>query len=145
MNRTDHQQAWQQDRLDLAEHFFMKLDTFSVQMDSEVVERLIDFLFEIGRHYLDIGSHEVAARWLGRASQLLEQQGLGRPGRDAKDIRLNVLHTYGKFSLAACHIVTNAGFPSTARSLLRLHDVEAGIKADEILELLQNVPNQQRQ
>lgn len=88
-------QSWQQNRLDLAEHFFARIDLTQGQSISAVAEGLGDLLFEIGKSLFDRGCYDMAIVWLERAHRLLENQDMGCLSSDASELRLNILHTYG--------------------------------------------------
>ena len=91
----DSYQSWQQNRLDLAEHFFAKMDLTQGKSTPAVAEGLVDLLFEIGKSLLDQGCPDIAVIWLERAQQLLESHDIERLSSDASELRLNILHTYG--------------------------------------------------
>jgi Meiosis protein SPO22/ZIP4 like len=95
MTLTDSSQSWQQNRLDLAEHFFAMVDLTHFNSAPADAEILIDLLFEIGKYLFDQGCCDMAVMWLERAHQLLESQDVERLSSDAGELRLNVLHTYG--------------------------------------------------
>lgn len=94
---ANHAQAWQQDRLDLAAHFFAKVHSEGVRPASADIEKCIDVLYEIGKDNLEKKNNELATTWLERAATMFEDYELGDLGPDAGDLRLNVLHTYGRY------------------------------------------------
>ena len=95
MKLTDSQQSWQQNRLDLAEHFFATIDPTQCRCAPTVTEDIVDLLFEIGKGLLDRGCSNNAITWLERAYHLLESQDIDRLSPDAGELRLNVMCTYG--------------------------------------------------
>ena len=99
----DTQQAWQQDRLDIAEHFFAKLTTDSIRPRSVGAEECIELFLEIGKDNFDKKNIEQAAKWLERASAMLQEHHL-EENHNATGLRLNVLHAYGQsLGLVTCH------------------------------------------
>ena len=88
-------QAWKQDRLDLAEHFFVKLDSMQFRRYPPIVEKLIDLILGIGTEQLNQKHSVIAVKWLGRAFNTLQDQSLDILSHDAGELRLHVLHTYG--------------------------------------------------
>lgn len=92
----DSCQSWQQDRLDLTEHFLTNVDFEQLRCAPAVAEDMVDLFFQIGRNLLSSGSHDMAVLWLKRASQLLGNQDIECLSSDAGQLRLNLLHTSGK-------------------------------------------------
>jgi hypothetical protein len=112
-------QAWQQDRLDLADHFFAKLQAQVARPTAADTLNCVELSFEIGRDCLGKRLDGAAVKWLGRAAGLFQIHDIVGP--DAKDLQLNVLHTY-------------------ARALLALEDAETGLpRAREVIEMIQRV------
>jgi hypothetical protein len=116
---TDRPQAWQQDRLDLADHFFAKLQTQAARPTAADALSCVELSFEIGRDCLGKRLDEAAVKWLGRAAELFQIHDIVGP--NAENLQLNVLHTY-------------------ARALLALEDAETGLpRAREVMEMIQTV------
>lgn len=88
-------QSWHQDRLDLAEHFFARMESTRTERTSAVAEDMVDLFLEIGRGLLDKGCANISTIWLKRAFELLQYQQLEALSPDAGELRLNLLHTYG--------------------------------------------------
>ena len=106
----------QQDRLELAEHFFAKLQTEAARTTSADALYCVDLFLDIGRDHLEKRQNATAARWLERAVGMLDEHDLRGP--DSANLHVNVLHTY-------------------ARALLGLEDVDAGLsKAQGVLKTL---------
>jgi Meiosis protein SPO22/ZIP4 like len=101
---ADDYQSWQQERLDLAEHFFSRIDASQLRNDVEAAEGIIDLSLEMGKSLSDKGCTDMAAVWLERAYSLLQGHSLENFSPDAEELRLNVLHTYGP-SPAGEHVV----------------------------------------
>jgi hypothetical protein len=120
---TDCPQAWQQDRLDLADHFFAKLQAQAARPTAADALNCVEIYFEIGRDCLGKRLDEAAVKWLGRATGLFQIHDIVGP--DAENIQLNVLHTY-------------------ARALMALEDTETGLsQAREVTETIQRVRSSQ--
>jgi hypothetical protein len=116
-------QAWQQDRLDLADHFFTKLQAQVARPTAADTLNCVELSFEIGRDYLGKGLDGAAVKWLGRAAGFFQMHDMAGP--DAENLQLNVLHTY-------------------ARALLALEDAETGLpRAREVMETIQRVRSSQ--
>ena len=116
---TDYPQAWQQDRLDLADHFFAKLQAEVARPTATDALNYVELFFEIGRDCLGKRLDEAAVKWLGRAVGFSQMHDI--VGNDAENLQLNVLHTY-------------------ARALLALEDAEAGLPgAREVMGTIQTV------
>ncbi len=75
------------------------MDTAHVRSTSAVAEDMVDLFFEIGKCLLDKGCCDMAVIWLKRAYELLQNQDLEKLSPDAGELRLNLLHTYGKHVL----------------------------------------------
>ena len=88
-------QSWQQNRLDLAEHFFAMIDKAQLRTASAVAEDMMDLFFEIGKFLLDGGCCDMAVVWLKRAFEILQDQDLESLSSDVGELTLNLLHTYG--------------------------------------------------
>ena len=110
--------AWRQDRFDLAEHFYTRINTIELQRCGPATESLLDLLFEIAKQHLNHKRPEAAVKWLARAQQLFDTVDLADLSPDASDLRLVVLHTY-------------------ARALVDVNSPEAALKAYEVLDVLQ--------
>ena len=110
--------AWRQGRLDLAEHFYTKINTFELQSCGMATENLLDLLFEIAKQHLNHKRQEAAVKWLARAQKLFDTVDLADLSPDASDLRMIVLHTY-------------------AQALMSVNEPEAELKAHEVLEVLQ--------
>jgi Meiosis protein SPO22/ZIP4 like len=116
----DSCQSWQQDRLDLAEHFFATVDFEKLRSTPAAVENMVDLLFEIGSSLLHKGCCDMAVVWLRRARELLEHQDLQGLSLDAGEMRMNLLHTHGQLRSAhyAKFPLANANFQPSSCSLL---------------------------
>jgi hypothetical protein len=116
-------QAWQQDRLDLADHFFAKLQAQVARPTAADTLDCVELSFEIGRDCLGKRLDETAVKWLGRAAGCFQIHDIA--GHDTENLQLNVLHAY-------------------ARALLALEDAETGVpRAREVVEMIQRVRSSQ--
>ena len=93
---TRNCQAFRQDRIDTAEHFFAKCKQLNSASCPEIAENLAELLYEIGKHALVKRNHEVAVRWLERACDVLGEQDLGMLSPEAGELRLCILQSLGK-------------------------------------------------
>ncbi|KAK3064561.1 hypothetical protein LTS18_006048 [Coniosporium uncinatum] len=86
--------AWQQNRLDLAEHMFSKIPRQGqgeTPLDASSAEELADLLFEIGKDQLTKSQSEMAAKWLERSLDVLDEQELEHLSPDAGELRLIIM------------------------------------------------------
>ena len=101
---SDNIQAWKQQRLELANHFFNQLDFGAVKNDPQTLEQLVDLLLEIGRDLFEnLKDDESAVLWLEKACGLLDGCDLNSLSLDASELRLYLLHTYG----ISAHLLTH--------------------------------------
>jgi Meiosis protein SPO22/ZIP4 like len=105
---SDSYQSWQQDRLDLAEHFFDTMDFAQVRSTPAAMENMVDLLFEMGSSLLHKGCYDMAVVWLKRASELLQHQDLEGLSPDAGELKMKLLHTYGQLCSARIAMLTLA-------------------------------------
>ena len=80
----------------MAEHFYNLFSALAPDTDSLCQIKAVDLLYEIGQHLLQDGRNGLAAKWLGRACFASERIQDSCNATDFNDLRLNVLHTYGK-------------------------------------------------
>ena len=115
MNRlTTLPQAWQQNRLDLAENWLTKLETEEYSIFPSHNESLADLLYEIGKDQMMKAHHADAARWLEKALNMLNNQSLESLSNDSGELEIAILYLF-------------------ARALLELPGVEAGEKVRNIV------------
>lgn len=82
---------WKRKRADLAErHYSHLLKTPHPLLQSDA-EKIVDLLFEMGRECLSQHDADNAAKWLGRAIQMMDQDHV-HDAFAGSDIRLGVLH-----------------------------------------------------
>jgi Meiosis protein SPO22/ZIP4 like len=103
----------------MAEHFYNSFDAGSTRIDATFAVKAADLLYEIGRDLLQQGHHDLASKWLGRASSSIEPTRDSCAAAESQDLRLNILHTY-------------------VRALLATNTNLAGEEAARVLQLLKS-------
>jgi tetratricopeptide (TPR) repeat protein len=91
-------QSWRNNRMDLAEHMFMKCKNLGKGFNPTTTEQLADLLYEIGKAALVKRDYEVAVRWLERAHDVLEEQGLDMLSPEIGELRLSIMQSIGMHS-----------------------------------------------
>jgi Meiosis protein SPO22/ZIP4 like len=82
----------------MAEHYYNLLNKQLLQSNSFDTVKVVHLLYEIGMRLLQDSQHELAVKWLGRASSVMACCKEICSATDTGELRLNVLHTYGKAS-----------------------------------------------
>ncbi|KAK7980960.1 hypothetical protein PG989_013417 [Apiospora arundinis] len=82
--------AWKDNRLDVAEHIYGKLQSFTHGLDPKTAESLSDTLYEIGNGCLDKHDFAMGTKWLERAHDFLDGQELERLSRDGIELQLTI-------------------------------------------------------
>lgn len=88
----DKGQAWQQNRLDLAELMFTKLGSTVKELDNSFAETLADLLFEIGNSEWKKSSFVGAVSWLEKAYDVLAGQDREVRSSDAGELQASIMH-----------------------------------------------------
>lgn len=108
------QQAWKQDRLDLAEamlkHVLPGHDNAASGppgLGTDPAEVQADLFFEIGRDMFRKESYEMAVTWLERSMSVLLGADAEASKPDVGELRLSVVHYLGDF-MASCGIEVKA-------------------------------------
>ncbi|KIW01266.1 uncharacterized protein PV09_07305 [Verruconis gallopava] len=83
-------QAWQQDKLDVAEHMYGKFGK-DVRCHPDSAEDLADTLYELGKSLFVKSHYELAATWLERAFNAIDSVDLGQLSDDSGELRLAIL------------------------------------------------------
>ncbi|KAJ9615350.1 hypothetical protein H2200_001425 [Cladophialophora chaetospira] len=86
--------AWKQDNLAVAEHFHTQLNDLQSTLRPDRLGELIDLCYEIGNDRLRQKQGSLAARWLKRGCQLLEEHSARISDMDIIELKLSMLHTY---------------------------------------------------
>lgn len=87
--------AWKQQRLDLADHFHAALKNISTGPKKSWAWSAADLYSEIGASSLRIAQPDVAAVWLRRAEDVLEEMDTDISQVDPAELSLNIAHTLG--------------------------------------------------
>ncbi|KAF2130996.1 SPO22-domain-containing protein [Dothidotthia symphoricarpi CBS 119687] len=85
--------AWRQDRMDTAEHMFVKCQQLVRVLTPTTAENLADLLYEIGKGALTKRNYELAVRWLERAYDVLGEQDLEMLSPEAGELRLSTMQS----------------------------------------------------
>ena len=80
----------------MAEHFYNLLIGQSFTPESSLQLKVVDVLYEIGQELLQCQQNELATKWLCRAYSIMEQAIDSCTFPDIQELRLNLLHTYGR-------------------------------------------------
>ncbi|KAJ4522683.1 hypothetical protein HRR95_001175 [Exophiala dermatitidis] len=95
--RADIIQAWKQDRLDLADHFYAQLEAMQKEMSSTRMGQLVDLCYGIGKDQFNRRPREPDIKWLKRACLISSCTNAETADVDMQELRLTLLHTYGPF------------------------------------------------
>ncbi|KAI1210703.1 SPO22-domain-containing protein [Annulohypoxylon truncatum] len=82
--------AWKDDRLDVADHLYEKVQDGKINTDPTSVENLADSLFEIGKDLTEKKNFPLAVKWLQRAYEAINVQDLEHLSREAIELRLAI-------------------------------------------------------
>ncbi|KAI9644262.1 Transcription factor [Ciborinia camelliae] len=133
--------AWRQDDMQLAEHMFNKSMSSKQLFDHSTTESLSDTLYEMGKALLEKKQHTLAAKWLGRAYDVLSGDELDKLSADATELRISIIEKLIKALLETKTIESI----QRARDLVDLLENELGDKLIVLLlkmELLTEIPNE---
>ncbi|KAI1506177.1 meiosis protein SPO22/ZIP4 like-domain-containing protein [Biscogniauxia marginata] len=95
--------AWKEDRLDVAEHLYGKIESLKQNLEPKSAELIADSLFEIGRGLIAKADPLRAAKWLERAYEFINSQELEQLSREAIELRLAISQ-----ALVQAHLNTNS-------------------------------------
>ena len=90
------EQAWQQDRLDLAKIMFAKLKSAEKIADSHLIEELSDLLFEVGKDLSRKSLWADATFWLEAAHDVIALESPDTLSSDAGELRVSIMHAMVK-------------------------------------------------
>ncbi|KAI1449599.1 SPO22-domain-containing protein [Annulohypoxylon stygium] len=82
--------AWKDDRLDVADHLYEKVQGGKSNSDHTSAENLADSLFEIGKDLTEKKNFPLAVKWLERAYEAINIQDLEQLSREAIELRLAI-------------------------------------------------------
>ncbi|GAB1313483.1 sporulation-specific protein 22 [Madurella fahalii] len=131
--------AWVEGRLDVAEHMYTKAERLRQFLSPEYAERLADVLYEIGKSLSSRSDFSIATKWLERANEIINGQGLEQLTREGVELRLAILQ-------ALVTSLLGAGTPDgleKAKNYVDYIEAEVGNKLVVSLlklELLQKTP-----
>lgn len=94
--------GWKRRRSDLAEYWYKRISELDFGSQECDIEKVIDLFYEIGRDCLsrdDSVDIDSAAKWLERAQCMLDRKDFSQAFAGS-DLRLNVMHSFGKCSVA---------------------------------------------
>jgi len=88
-------------------------------LDPHTAESLADILYEMGKDLLESQQYPLAVKWLERAYEVLDGQGLEKLSTDASELRISIIQ-------------------STVKALLELQENSSLEKARALVDLLEN-------
>ncbi|OBT96970.1 hypothetical protein VE01_05545 [Pseudogymnoascus verrucosus] len=83
--------AWRQDKVEVAEHMYKKAALSDNTLDPDTAESLGDLLYEMGRDFFKKKQHELADKWLERASRIITGQEIDRLSTDATNLQTSII------------------------------------------------------
>jgi hypothetical protein len=92
---TCDQQAWRQDRMDIAGNMFTKCEQLKCSLTPSTAESLADLFYEMGKGMLSKHKYEPAAQWLTRAFDVLGEQDIEVLSPEAGELRLSIMLSIG--------------------------------------------------
>ncbi|PSN68963.1 SPO22-domain-containing protein [Corynespora cassiicola Philippines] len=116
--------AWRQDRMDMAEHLFLKSRKLTVVAPPSTAESFADTLYEIGKCFVQKMSYEIGVVWLERAHGIIEEQELEMLSPEAGHLRLGIMQ-----NLIQAYMKSSQGEGQTkAWHVLKLLEADHGEK-----------------
>ncbi|KAL7943849.1 meiosis protein SPO22/ZIP4 like domain-containing protein [Trichoderma barbatum] len=133
--------SWKEDRLDVAEHMFGKIDVIRPTLDSISSEIIADTLQHIGYDLSSKGDHGMAVKWLKRAYDIINHQALDQLSSQGLELRLAICQglVRGLLDIGSQICIQEAN------SLIEYVESEIGDKPLVLhwrLELLQKAPGE---
>ncbi|EGR47977.1 uncharacterized protein TRIREDRAFT_62938, partial [Trichoderma reesei QM6a] len=133
--------SWKEDRLDVAEHMFGKIDALQPTLDSISAEIIADTLQHIGFDLASKGDHGMAVKWLKRAYNIINHQALDQLSAKGLELRLAICQGLVRGLLdVGSHVCVQE-----ANDLIGYIESEIGDKPLVLhwrLELLQRLPGE---
>ncbi|OBT69660.1 hypothetical protein VE03_00976 [Pseudogymnoascus sp. 23342-1-I1] len=83
--------AWRQDKVEVAEHMYKKAALFDKTLDPDTAESLADLLYEMGKDFTKKRQHELANKWLERASTIITAQEIDKLSTYATDLQTSII------------------------------------------------------
>ncbi|PKK50187.1 hypothetical protein CI102_7171 [Trichoderma harzianum] len=133
--------SWKEDRLDVAEHMFGKIDAIRPTLDPRSAEIIADTLQHIGFDLASKGDYSMAVKWLKRAYDIINHQALDQLSSKGLELRLAICQglVRGLLDIGSPECVQEAN------SLIEYIESEIGEKPLVLhwrLELLQKAPGE---
>ncbi|RYP44678.1 hypothetical protein DL768_008881 [Monosporascus sp. mg162] len=131
--------SWKEDRLDVTDYMYSKVEKLEHIMGTPLMEAFADTLFEIGKTLAARNDFSLATKWLDRAYDTINSQGLDKLSREAVELRMAI-------SQALVHANLNASTDHSfqkAENLVAYMESEIGDKLTVLLlrlELLLKSP-----
>ncbi|KAI1474952.1 SPO22-domain-containing protein [Daldinia eschscholtzii] len=82
--------AWKEDRLDVADHLYEKVQDFKHTANPASAENFADSFFEIGKDLAAKKNFSLAVKWLERAHEFINHQDLEQLSREVVELRLTI-------------------------------------------------------
>ncbi|KAK6955428.1 hypothetical protein Daesc_003065 [Daldinia eschscholtzii] len=82
--------AWKEDRLDVADHLYEKVQDFKHTANPASAENFADSFFEIGKDLAAKKNFSLAVKWLERAHEFINNQDLEQLSREVVELRLTI-------------------------------------------------------
>ncbi|KAL7926473.1 meiosis protein SPO22/ZIP4 like domain-containing protein [Trichoderma austrokoningii] len=82
--------SWKEDKLDVAEHMFGKIDLLSPTLDVNSAEIIAGTLQHIGYGLASKGDHDMAVKWLKRAHDIISRPALDQLSVKGLELRLAI-------------------------------------------------------
>ncbi|KAI1807755.1 SPO22-domain-containing protein [Daldinia bambusicola] len=82
--------AWKEDRLDVADHLYEKVQDCNRTTNPASAENFADSLFEIGNDLVTKKNFSLAVKWLKRAYEFINSQDLDQLSREVVELRLTI-------------------------------------------------------
>ncbi|KAL7962386.1 meiosis protein SPO22/ZIP4 like domain-containing protein [Trichoderma compactum] len=133
--------SWKEDRLDVAEHMFGKIDAIRPTLDPRSAEIIADTLQHIGFDLASKRDHGMAVKWLKRAYGIINHQALDQLTSKGLELRLAICQGLFRGLLD----VGSAECVQEANNLVEYIESEIGDKPLVLhwrLELLQKAPGE---
>ncbi|KAM0261936.1 hypothetical protein ACHAQJ_001939 [Trichoderma viride] len=133
--------SWKEDRLDVAEHMFGKIDILRPVLDSSSAEIIADTLQHVGFDLASKGDHGMAIKWLKRAYDIISHQALDQLSAKGLELRLAICQGLVRALLD----IGSPEYVQEAHRLIEYVESEIGDKPLVLhwrLELLQKAPGE---
>ncbi|GKU11490.1 unnamed protein product [Fusarium langsethiae] len=133
--------SWKQGCLDVAEHMYAKSDNLLQHLGSSSAERLADTFHCIGSELSSKEDHDMALKWLRRALNIINTQGLERLSSEGLELRMSIHHELIQTLLAT----GSEDYLGEADNLASQVESEIGDKPIVLhwkLEIIQQSPNE---